>query len=301
MSETGTSRLGATQSGATAAVPAGAVLPGLLWSGTLTAVSSIAHGGQTRGITTLLRREVMCQPDGSLAHVPVISGNALRGRLRRIGEELLRGQLRYDGELSAGAAHVLRGGGALVKTGREPLSGSRLARVRELVPQIAVFGGSGAGTIIGGALDVGKVIPHVLETNHITGAAGTRSTFAATQLEDYSRQDDTDAHDFTDHTDDGSSSDSRQMRFHVETFPAGTQFSCWLRLRWPTPLEVDFFHDVLAVFDVDGRLGGRIGIGHGQVSAQWAVTPEPPAPAGLWRPWVDKHRDEILTVLGEFA
>lgn len=105
-------------------------VPVITWAGTLTATSSIAHGGQTRGITTLLRREMIRQPDGVLAQVPIISGNALRGRLRRIGEELLRGQLGYDGELSPGAAHLLRGGGALVKTGREPLSGSRLARVR---------------------------------------------------------------------------------------------------------------------------------------------------------------------------
>lgn len=275
-------------------------MPAITWSGTLTAMSSIAHGGQTRGITTLLRREVIRQPDGSAVQVPIISGNALRGRLRRIGEELLRSQLRYDGQLSSGAAHVLRGGGALVKTGREPLSGSRLARVRELIPQLAVFGASGAGTIIGGALDVGKVIPHVSETNHITGAASTTSTFAATQLEDYSRQDDSDAHDFTDPAGDPGDG-SRQMRFHVETFPAGTRFSCWLRLRWPTLLEVDFLHDVLAVFGADGRVGGRIGIGHGQVTPCWSVTPEPPPPANLWRPWVDAHRDEILTVLDDFT
>ena len=59
------------------------------WEGTLTALSSIAHGGETRGTITLLRRELVCSSSGELVHVPIVSGNTLRGRLRRLGEELL--------------------------------------------------------------------------------------------------------------------------------------------------------------------------------------------------------------------
>jgi len=140
------------------------------WTGTLTATSSIAHGGETRGTITLLRRELVSLPEGSLVHVPIVSGNTLRGRLRRVGEELLRDAVGYDGQLHPAAAHALRGGGSLAKTSHEPLSGNRLQRLRELVPQIGVFGGAGGGTIINGALDVGKVVPHLSETVHITGS-----------------------------------------------------------------------------------------------------------------------------------
>ena len=104
----------------------------------------------------------------------MISGNTFRGRLRRVGEELLREALAYDGLLPAGVAHALRGGGALTKTGREPLSGARLARLRQLVPQLGVFGGAGGGSIIDGSLIVHKVIPHVRETAHITGVESDR-------------------------------------------------------------------------------------------------------------------------------
>jgi hypothetical protein len=48
------------------------------WSGTGTAVSSIAHGGQQLDTTTLLRREKMLLADGRIDYVPVISGNTLR-------------------------------------------------------------------------------------------------------------------------------------------------------------------------------------------------------------------------------
>jgi len=284
------------------------------WTGTLTAASSIAHGGETRGTITLLRRELIVTPDGELKYVPIISGNTLRGRLRRIGEELLRDAVGYAGQLHPAAAHVLRGGGALAKTSHEPLSGSRLQGLRELVPQIAVFGGAGGGVIINGALDVGKVVPQVYETQHITGLHTARSAFTSTQLEAYTRQDDSDGHDFTQViTADGptlvfdeqgrpgaTTSAGQQMLFHIETFPAGTVFSTWLRLRRPSPLEAAFFHDVLEVFNSDGRLGGRVAIGHGQV---WVdLTPSVPlAPVVDWRGFVEEHRSEIIRALGELA
>lgn len=86
----------------------------ITWSGTLTALSSIAHGGETRGTITLLRRELVASPErDGLLSLPIISGNTFRGRLRRLGEELLRDELRYEGLLTPAAAHALRGGGAL--------------------------------------------------------------------------------------------------------------------------------------------------------------------------------------------
>lgn len=282
------------------------------WDGTLTATSSVSHASDTRGTITLLRRELIAQPDGRLVHVPIVSGNTLRGRLRRVGEELLRDVLAYEGKLAPAAAHALRGGGSLAKTSHEPLSGSRLARLRELVPQIGVFGAAGGGTIIDGALAVGKVVPHVLETNHITGAGATVSAFSATQIEAYTRQDDAGSHDFFGclptagllFDADGhpqptpKAGASQQMRFNVETFPVGTVFSTWLRLHRPSPLELAFFLDVLDNFTRDARLGGRIAIGHGQVRVNLTPDPTPPA-AGLpdWRADVAARADEALEAL----
>ena len=287
------------------------------WDGTLTALSSIAHGGETRGTITLLRRELISAPNGDLVHVPIVSGNTLRGRLRRVGEELLRDAVGYEGLLHPAAAHALRGGGSLAKTGHEPLSGSRLQQLRELVPQIGVFGAAGGGTIINGALDVGKVVPHLSETTHITGVPTTRSAFTGTQLEAYTRQDDGDGHDFAgvitaSETGAGLLFDdtgrpepvlrgSNQMLFHIETFPAGTMFSTWIRLRRPSPLEMAFFLEVLDNFRDEGRLGGRVGIGHGQVRASLTADATTPQDLPDWRTVVDQNRDEILNALQGLA
>lgn len=256
------------------------------WNGTLTALSSIAHGGETRGTITLLRREIVVQPDGRPVHVPIISGNSFRGRLRRIGEELLRDTLRYEGKLSLAAAHALRGGGALAKTSTAPLSGRRLADLRALIPHVGVFGCAGGGRIVDGCLQIGKVVPHLAETAHILPGDHPRlPAFDATQVETYVRADDTSAHSFTDtlttHRVDvdptgqphleqlpdlpEASDTAMLMLYRVETFPAGTRFGTWLRLDRATDLEIAFFTDVLAAFTSNGRLGGRAAIGHGQV------------------------------------
>ena len=291
------------------------------WHGTLTATSSIAHGGETRGTITLLRRELVVQPDGRHVLVPVISGNAFRGRLRRIGEELLRDTLAYEGLLPLAAAHALRGGGSLAKTSATPLSGRRLHDLRSLVPHVGVFGCAGGGRIIDGCLQVGKVVPHVAETAHIIGA-GHLPAFDSTQIESYVRHDDTSAHSFTDviatdriRIDDTGQpaldelppaepvSDTAQlMVYRVETFPAGTTFTTWLRLDRASDLEAAFFTSVLEGFIADGRLGGRAAIGHGEVRVDLTHTVHGPAPTAVdWRAHLTEHRDDALTALHALA
>ena len=282
------------------------------WSGTVTAVSSIAHGGQQLGTTTLLRREKMLLADGRIDYVPVISGNTFRGWLRRVGEDLLREQLRYDGQLSLTAAHALRGGGALAKTSGQALAGQRLATVRSLVPQIGVFGCAAGGSVVNGCLQVGKVVPLVAEVAHTVPVhlrnRCTHSHFDLLQVETFARQDDTDTHAFasrhqalddTAHdalqVDDG----GRQMFYGVETLPAGTEFHTWAQLSWASPLEVAFFTDVLHSFGRRGRLGGRIGSGHGVIRAD--LTPELLAGEDAdpvdWRTHLRDNRDEAMEAL----
>lgn len=283
------------------------------WGLAMTARSSIAHGGDTHGTVRLLRRETVVQPDGTPLEVPIVSGNSLRGRLRRISEELLRDQLRYEGKLSPAAAHALRGGGALVKTSKEALSGSRLAQLRALIPHVGVFGMAGGGAIVDGALTVGKVVPVFTETEHITGQAARTSAFAAVQLESYTRVDDTDVHEFADvlpaaalHLDESGAPRpepaARQMLFQVETLPAGTRFIGWVQLRRPTELELSLVTDILATFSIRGTLGGRLGIGHGEVIVD--VDPGEGSPVGdaqLWREHASSHRAEILAALEQLT
>jgi hypothetical protein len=297
----------------------------LLWTGSVSAISSISHGGDTRGTTTLLRREQIIQPDGQPKLVPIISGNAFRGLLRRIGEELIRDALGYAGEISLPAFHALRSGGSLASTGREPLSGQRLADLRRLVPQIGVFGCAGGGRIIDGCLQVGKVVPILQETAHIVPPGllpadrATIPAFNSTQIETAVRLDDAERHGTTDVVAEtipvgrsglpelGDLSTPGQnttilMQYRNETFPAGTKFSTWLRLERATPVEVSFFTSILQHFQADGRLGGRAATGHGQVAVDLtrAVISGTDEQAD-WRDHIDQNRHDALLALKDLT
>lgn len=266
----------------------------ITWTGTATALTSISHAGDTRGTLTLLRRERIIQPDDTIAEIPIISGNCLRGTLRRHAEEQLRDVLDYTGQLSLAAAHTLRAGGSLTKTSNgEPLSGSRLATLRALIPVIGIFGAATTGRIIDGCLQVGKLIPHLAETVHITGAPTTRTAFDTVQIEYYTQADTSHEHNSPANPDEEPT--LQPMRYGIETFPTGTRFAVHLHLNRPTPLEAAFFTDLLTSYTRRATVGGRLGIGHGRLHLDLA-TNQPP-PKVNWRTQLAGQRAEALTAL----
>ena len=235
------------------------------WAVELTALSSVVHAGETRGTDTLLRRELVAASSGPVL-IPLVSGNAFRGRLRRVGEELFRDALDLEGLLSVPAAHALRNGGSLYKSGREPLTGRRRAALRELVPPIGVFGCAAGAALIDGCLEVGKVVPHAAETTLMTGVTSQQSVFELVQMEEYSHTDDLTSHHSGGHDRQGEeTAGSNQMRFAIESFPAGTHFSSYLRLTRASDIQISFFSDVLTTFARFGQVGGRLAAGHGRV------------------------------------
>lgn len=261
------------------------------WSGTATATSSISHGSETRGLVTMLRRETIIGADHAPIPIPLISGNSLRGRLRRTAEEILCEVLNYRGKLTVAAAAALRSGGALTKTSAEPISGTKLKQLREMVPLIGVFGTAGAGRIIDGCLQVGKLIPHITETAHLLHHTCALSISDITQVETYSRVDDTATHDT--HTEHIAAS---QLQYRLETFRAGTTFDVWLNLGNPTPIEAAFFADVLTRYSTHAIIAGRTGIGHGRLRLELGCTDTPMAD---WRTPTATTATEAIDALNQ--
>lgn len=268
----------------------------------MTARSPISHRGELIGTTAIGRRMKILQPDGSVELVPVISGNSFRGVLRRIGEELLRDVLGYEGQLPLAVAHTLRNGGAIVKTQAEPITGRRLHQLRELIPQLSVFGGAIGAAPIDGCLRVGHVVPIVTEATPIlrrTYEGPIPSRFDIEALESYSHLDDVTAgHAGTTVDPDAETggSGSPVMRYDIETLAPGTRFESWVQLVRGSDLDHAFAADVLAEFTRSGWLGGRTGIGHGQIVTTLASDPDG-APVVDWREIVAARRDEALETL----
>jgi hypothetical protein len=298
------------------------------WEGTATAQSSIAHGGETLGTVTHLRRESFLLPDGRVEQVPVVSGNSWRGQFRRVGAELVWEALGCP-ELPLAVVATLWSGGALVKTGRDAmLSGARLARLRALVPQVMVLGGAGGGRILEGALSVGKLVPICQETAHAIPARYHRPPLPRlvdlVQDEEYSRVDDTTRPGATDRAaaddparpEDLPAGEGRPdqpggllMRYGVETLAAGTRLHAWLALRDATAAQHAFLTDLLTRWagpdGTAGHVGGRGRIGHGRVALD--LTEQVVTDRGQhgedpdWRGALVRHRDEALAALAALA
>ena len=146
-----------------------------VFEGTMTALTSISHIGETYGINAKLRREKIVQPDGSVEEIPIISGNSLRGILRDRGMWHMLRTLGYGvneetGEvsgLSLAAFYFLFSGGTLTSTGSRGLDIDEARRWCDLIPLVALFGGAMGNQIMPGKVKIGKAIPICKEMAHL--------------------------------------------------------------------------------------------------------------------------------------
>lgn len=275
----------------------------LRWEGTVTATSSIVHGEQSLGTVTYLRRERFLMPDNTTEDIPVISGNAWRGILRRTAADLWW-EAAGEPKLTLAVIHAIWSGGALAKNSGTPLTGSRLLRVKELCPPIGLFGVAGGGRIIDGCLQVGKLIPICQETLHIlpehyrTEQGSLPSIWDLTQVENYSKIP-TRQKTVEPTTSDTSEEDAYSpVRFGTETFIAGTRFHTWLTATWPTPTETALLQETLTTYNEFARVGGMARSGHGNLTVNLTLT-NGNLPTGIpvdWRTPITTATDLLQTL-----
>ena len=277
----------------------------ITFEGTVTALSSISHIGETFGINAKLRREKIIQADGTVEEVPIISGNSIRGILRDRGMlHMLRcldyGVNEETGEvrgLSLAAFYFLFSGGALTSTGQRGLDINEARRWRGLIPLVAIFGGAMGNQIMPGkAKRIGKLIPICLETAHVvperfTDGLELQSIWNMCQEEAYTRRDDEKNEHLrqliapetrllietaattkrakigtAEERPETDTGQKQQMRYYVETLAAGTKFFWEIYLEDVTDLEFEAFCVTLAEFGRFPYIGGKAGVGHGKIS-----------------------------------
>jgi len=277
-----------------------------LFEGTVEALSSISHIGETYGINAKLRREKIIQSDGTIEEVPIISGNSLRGILRDRGMLHMLRVLGYgvneeSGEvlgLNLAAFYFLFSGGALTKIAGRGLDVDEARRWRALIPLVALFGGAMGNQIMPGKAKIGKLIPLCQETAHILPVrfgteANRQSIWELCQEEAYTRRDDEKNEQLRQliapatrglleekararqmqaaagEEKVADTGQSQQMRYYVETLAAGTRFFWDITLDDVTDLEFEAFCVMLAEFSRFPYIGGKSGIGHGKVALRF--------------------------------
>lgn len=287
------------------------------YSGYLTALSSIAHGGKDLGVTHTFRRESFFAADGNVIEIPVVSGSVIRGSLRRTAAQMMHEALAGDGRLPFTVVHAFMTGGSLreTRTGGEVVTGERQALLRSLVPMIGVFGVSGGGRIMSGRLSVDKAVPVTQQTAHLAEYHGPLpdgytppSVWSTVQRESYTRYadvDDSKSQPFIDvdavhELPKGSGS----MLWRQETVAMGVRFFHRLYLENALPEEVAFFDSLVKRWSRNAVIGGQKARGCGRVRCDYtrAVTnvagdPADDESAVDWRAQVREKRSEILDVL----
>ena len=270
----------------------------------ITARTSIVHRDDTRNsssIQSLFRREKVLTPGGEVTMVPIISGNAWRGILRRTGETLIAEVLDYEGQLTPAAAHLLRNGGFLRKSTRE-MTPEQERQLKTLVPLVGLFGGAANARVMSGKLVVSKVVPVTDDTLHLLPTAppdGPVPTSVHTILGQESTSHSNDLPD-TGPTIDGEAGEGfSPIRLDAETLIAGTRLSGQIRLAHATGIEHALLADILNAFATGGHLGGRTAAGHGRIRADLTQTITAGGPsAGLdWRTTVAAGRDDAIAAL----
>lgn len=262
-------------------------------AGTVTALSPIQHGDGTMGTTNLVRTMRVVQPDGSTVRVPLVSGNGVRGRLRRVSADLLWRQLGMP-LLSSEVFATIHSGGALTKMSSR-INAAKVRQIRDTIPHLSLWGWAGGTRILEGRLRVANMLLACAETAHLTEIDGP-SMWEQLDVASFSRLEERPrSHASTDQIApsagprgvnadgeivdtlealadlavepfDDAPHDTQQMRFSTQVIAAGATLQWAIAAHRPSAVEAAWLRCVLTDWVADGAtVGGRSSAGMGRL------------------------------------
>jgi len=236
-------------------------------------LSHLVHSEGAVGTVAKFRTISVLQPNGEIVDVPAVSGNSIRGLLRRLSAAYLCEALELQPQsLSPRLYYALFAGGSLQKgvqqTGRDT---QMFATLRATVPHLSLFGAAIAQEIMPGKLIVDWAYPICQETQAITGIESDIPAADLLEPIRYSRKD-----DLEDKPEELQSKDAtkQQMLFEVEALIPGTVLAHACVLRGCTLLERGCFFAALSRLLENPYLGGQSGRGHGRFETTYEVDQE---------------------------
>lgn len=143
---------------------------------TMTALSPISHGGESHGNEGVLRREGYVNEAGTeVLQVPTLSGNGMRGLLRRIGMKHMLRRLGYTVDrdtdkvpgLSEAAVYFLLSGGSLSSKGSRSLNIDEERWWVERVPMLELVGSAVGNHCLNGQANICRAVLLCQETIHL--------------------------------------------------------------------------------------------------------------------------------------
>jgi len=239
--------------------------------GSIQAISPLHHGSdESTGSRSTLRR-MKYLVDGKAIEFPVISGNSIRGILRRlIMKDMLE---RLDYELtSLKTYHMLFAGGTLESVSSEAgnINLGLRKQMRDSLPALSLFGSAIGNQMIEGKMKCSYALPLCNELVDYTGYYPTPPISIYDQLtDDYStRRDDL-------HGERAEGDNAHQMIVNFEVFTPGTMFYHKFVMMDCTDIEMSVLGHVIKLWESRPYIGGKSSIGLGEVYLKYIDSPSP--------------------------
>lgn len=244
-------------------------------------------------------RKMKVYYEGSMVQIPVISGNSIRGIMRRLGGESFLKLLHLNlNEIHPKLYYLLFSGGSLEEgraKGRRKPSDERDAKpvnfaiheLRKNIPLVSLFGCSYQNQILQGKVLVDFLIPYVDEVAELYGrpkpgihAGEITDWFFYTRIDDLEQDEKTYAN---------------QMIFTTEYIIPGIEFIHGFTLMGSNEVETALFIHLLEELRDLGLIGGKIAQGHGRVEFNYALDSE--YSAAPYLEYIQNNRETILSFL----
>lgn len=264
--------------------------------GTVTALTPIFHGGDEKTGSTPVLRTIMVYVDGiGEVPIPYISGNGIRGKLRRLSIKDFLDMLEYE-ITNTKLHHALFSGGVLESTSDTTgvIDLAFRKKVRELMPPVAIFGCALGNQMIQGNLIVEHMWPLCEEYKPYLPEEYQKDPRAGQPIRTFTDQ------SFITRRDDlreerAEDEQAVQMKVDYECFVPGTKFYHRFVLQLPDQLQLSCFGRVLDLFEAMPYVGGRSSSGDGKVMLNYKNKPD----ASLYLEFVQEKKDEIVKLLKE--
>ncbi len=265
--------------------------------GTATALRPLHHGGDEKTGSTPVLRTVMSYVEGQgQVPIPFVSGNSVRGRLRRLVMKDMLDAVDY--ELTNPKIHHALFSGGLLETTEEKESGvidlAFRRAVRETLPAAAVLGCTLGNQAVHGILIVEHLWPICEETapdlpEKFRGDERARLPVRAFCDQSFiTRRDELRAERKEDEQ-------AVQMKVNYECFIPGTRFYHAFALSVPSALEQACLGHAIGLWRELPFIGGRSSGGDGKLRLDYEGVPDP----GPYETYLREAKADIRKMLKE--
>jgi hypothetical protein len=270
--------------------------------GILTALSPVFHGGSEKTGAVVLLNRLKFIVDGRPTDVPIVSGNQVRGRLRRLltadfleltGYRMDLGQKSYQK-----LYHTLFVGGVLEAVEEESESAvvdlNLKFRIVKYILPLRLFGCSYANQMIEGRVLVGHMLPICRELREYTSVDSDISFYQLIARAFQTRRDELRV------TRAEEDEQAVQALIEYECFAPGTKFYHEIRLettREEELLDLSTLYRAVELWKMNPFIGGKSSVGFGKLKIEYEWPK--PVDSKPYLEFIEKNKDEIVKVLDE--